>query len=104
MLEKEETKGYFCGAKSEFMTAFKNKGRLSDILKDIPVVAVKVDMGVRGAFFCAQRVGEAERNEIISGITAAFTNLILRPITNFINRNLIICYSDFSSGCSFVVY
>lgn len=60
MLKNLKTRGYFYGDESEFMTAFKKKGRLSSIFKDIPVVVVtpdpiKLPLGVRGAFLYAKR-------------------------------------------------
>ena len=97
MLKNLKTRGYFYGDESEFMTAFKKKGRLSSIFKDIPVVVVtpdpiKLPLGVRGAFLYAKRVGETERNEIISGIITAainpicFVNRVPQPNISFIKK------------------
>jgi glucokinase len=48
---------YIKGDDSEFMKAFYDKGRVSPILKDVPLFAVTVeDMGLRGARMCALRV------------------------------------------------
>lgn len=44
------------GATSPFLTAFHNKGRVSDFLKSIPIYAVNIeDVGERGAQFVAFR-------------------------------------------------
>jgi glucokinase len=43
------------GAKSEFMKAYHDKGRVSTLLSNIPLFAVMVeDLGVRGAHKCCQ--------------------------------------------------
>lgn len=50
------------GADSPFMKGFYDKGRVSGLLKDVPVYAVLVeDIGLRGAHFVAFRVREENR-------------------------------------------
>jgi glucokinase len=45
------------GEDSPFMKAYKDKGRLSELVKSIPLFAVLVeDIGLRGARVCAMRV------------------------------------------------
>ena len=45
------------GHKSEFMKSYHNKGRVSPILNEVPILAVLTeDLGVRGAHKCAQIV------------------------------------------------
>lgn len=45
------------GMDSPFMKAFYDKGRVSSLLKSVPVYAVLVeDIGLRGAHFVASRV------------------------------------------------
>lgn len=49
------------GADSPFMKGFYDKGRVSGLLKDVPVYAVLVeDIGLRGAHFVAFRVRTKE--------------------------------------------
>jgi glucokinase len=59
MLQNEETRKHFLGKDSVFMQAYKNKGRLSSILDDIPLFAVTAqDIGVRGAQMFAVRMSK----------------------------------------------
>ena len=52
-----KNKKYIVGEDTAFMKAFWDKGRLSELLKDIPVFAVMVeDLGLRGARVCAETV------------------------------------------------
>ncbi len=47
---------FIVGEDSPFMRAYKDKGRLSDLVASVPLFAVKVeDLGMRGARVCANR-------------------------------------------------
>ncbi len=60
MLRNQETQHHFKGDKSVFMQSYKNKGRLSNILEEVPLFAVKAeDIGVRGAKMFAVRMSNA---------------------------------------------
>lgn len=52
------------GEDSPFMKGFYDKGRVSGLLKDVPVYAVLVeDIGLRGAHFVAMRVSAEDRTK-----------------------------------------
>jgi len=67
MLKNPETQKHFEGEDSVFMQSYKNKGRLSYILNDVPLFAVKAkDIGVRGAQVIAVRMSKqaCSRNNV----------------------------------------
>jgi glucokinase len=65
MLRNAETKKHFRGDDSVFMQSYKNKGRLSSILNDVPLFAVMAeDIGVRGAQMIAVRMSKQANSRI----------------------------------------